>query len=78
MLTTDREKLSMPLSKDSFCQVALYTQIAGPLDEGMEAHGMAHGTVNHSHYYVDPDTGVHTNTIEGSWNASKLNTNSCH
>jgi hypothetical protein len=34
--------------------------------EGMEAHGMAHGTVNHTNNYMDPDKGVHTNTIEGT------------
>ena len=32
--------------------------------EGMEAHCMAHGTVNPTNNYVDPDTGVHTNTIK--------------
>ena len=33
--------------------------------------GMSHQTVNHSKHYVDPDTGVHTNTIEGTWSAMK-------
>ena len=31
-----------------------------------------HGTVNHSLHYKDPETGVHTNTIEGLWNGIKM------
>lgn len=34
--------------------------------------GLEHKTVNHSLYYVDPITKVHTNTIEGFWNALKI------
>lgn len=30
-----------------------------------------HMTVNHTLFYVDPDTGAHTNTIEGNWNGVK-------
>jgi hypothetical protein len=33
--------------------------------------GYKHMTVNHSKYFKDPVTGVHTNTIEGSWNSLK-------
>ena len=36
-----------------------------------EQNGMEHATVNHSLHYKDPDTGVHTNTIEGTWGGVK-------
>ena len=34
---------------------------------------VSHNTVNHSQYFGDPETGTHTNTIEGTWNGIKIN-----
>jgi hypothetical protein len=35
-------------------------------------HGYDHRTVNHSIHFRDPETGTHTNTIEGTWNGVKM------
>jgi transposase-like protein len=40
--------------------------------EEIEEMNMTHRTVNHSENFVDPNTGAHTNTIEGFWNGLKL------
>jgi hypothetical protein len=37
-----------------------------------ESDAFEHETVNHSLHFRDPDTGVHTNTIEGTWRGLKM------
>ena len=39
---------------------------------GITELNMIHRTVNHSEHFMDPETGVHTNTIEGFWNGLKI------
>jgi transposase-like protein len=38
----------------------------------LESLGYAHRTVNHSIYFVEPETGAHTNTIESTWRSVKV------
>lgn len=37
-----------------------------------EELGLLHFTVNHTENFVDPITGTHTNTIEGTWCGLKV------
>lgn len=37
-----------------------------------ELLGLEHNVVNHSRYFRDPETGTHTNFIEGTWRGVKL------
>jgi hypothetical protein len=44
---------------------------AGCRGIGNPGTGYTRLIVNHSENFVDPETGVHTNTIEGTWNGIK-------
>ena len=37
------------------------------IKSAMKEQGYSHDMVNHSKNYKDPETGAHTNTIEGAW-----------
>ena len=47
---------------------------AGYKEEEMIEAGFYKDSVNHTYHFVQPETGVHTNTIEGSWNGIKQKT----
>lgn len=49
----------------------IYTDMWKAYDSIPEFLNMEHHTVNHSRYFKDPSSGVHTNTIEGVWNGIK-------
>ena len=43
----------------------------GKAYDSLSRCGYQHGMVNHSQHFVYPVTGVHTNSIEGSWTHTK-------
>ncbi|CAG8589505.1 6211_t:CDS:2 [Ambispora leptoticha] len=50
----------------------IYTDQWKAYDDITPILGNQHGNVNHSKYFKDPETGIHTNTIEGNWNGLKI------
>ena len=48
-----------------------YRCVGDLTDEGEQEALYTHFSVNHSLHYVDPESGRHTNTIEGKWGALK-------
>jgi ISXO2-like transposase domain len=50
----------------------VHTDMWGGYSRLEELLNVQHRTVNHSHHFVNPEDGSHTNSIEGTWNGIKL------
>ena len=50
----------------------VYTDLWRGYSQLSQVLNLDHQTVNHTLHFKDPETGVHTNTIEGTWNGIKL------
>lgn len=57
----------IPLIKDTIAPGSIVLSDKWPAYRTLRQHSFTHGTVNHKENYVDPQSGVHTQTIE-SWN----------
>uniref|UniRef100_A0A0G4IFX7 ISXO2-like transposase domain-containing protein n=1 Tax=Chromera velia CCMP2878 TaxID=1169474 RepID=A0A0G4IFX7_9ALVE len=66
--TTMREIIKKYVHPESILYTDMWKAYTKPGQECVAGHW----TVNHKKWYVDPKTGVHTNTIEGTWNGMKL------
>ena len=60
--------ISKHIAPGSIVRTDLWKGYAG-LDAELD---VKHETVNHSLFFKDPSTGVHTNSIESTWNALKV------
>jgi transposase-like protein len=56
----------------------VYTDMFSSYQNLEQELGLLHFTVNHSRGFINPETGVHTNTIEGTWCGIKLKINARH
>jgi transposase-like protein len=67
----DAEKLTSIIKKHVLPGTTVYTDCWKGYNK-LKLHNYIHKTVNHSNFFKDPRTGVHTNTIEGTWNGIKM------
>lgn len=67
----DSETLTSVIKKHVLPGTTVYTDCWKGYNK-LKLNRYIHKTVNHSKYFKDPNTGVHTNTIEGTWNGIKM------
>jgi transposase-like protein len=67
----DSETLTNLIKKHVLPGTTIYTDCWKGYNQ-LKLNKYIHKTVNHSQFFKDPKTGVHTNTIEGTWNGIKL------
>jgi transposase-like protein len=65
---TMRDIISRYVNEGSIIQTDMWRGYNGVGEIG----DYQHRTVNHSIHFRDPETGVHTNSIEGTWNGLKM------
>lgn len=70
ILKRDSESIEKIISKYVKKGTTVYTDLWKGY-KNINKLGYKHGTVNHSKYFKDPITKVHTNNIESLWNAVK-------
>lgn len=68
----DKTTLLEIVSQHLLPGTVVYTDLWKGYSRLNEELGLTHRTVNHSLFFKDPVTQVHTNTIEGTWNGIKL------
>lgn len=67
-----KETLLMILEKYIEKETTIYSDCWSAYQtEDFEKYGWKHEKVNHSKHFKDPETGVHTNTIESNWRSTK-------
>ena len=70
MVETDRKTL-LPINRDWVLPGSTIISVCWSEYKCLEDKGFQHLSVKHSLNFADPETGAHTNLIEGMWSAIK-------